>query len=106
MQIKFKDMEEGLYEARLLQIKKQTSLYGEYLKFIFTITEGELINYRFSGAVTPTPIKQSKFYRWTTNILGREPDPCFSTEEMIGKYCRIFLVKQKKLYIVKDVFMK
>ncbi|MEW6418934.1 MAG: hypothetical protein AB1480_12570 [Nitrospirota bacterium] len=67
---------------------------------------GNLRDYSFSGIVKPIPFKQGKFYRWVTNILGKEPDPDFSPEDLIGKECLIFLSKRNKnFYYVTDVFM-
>lgn len=106
MQIKFKDIQEGLYEARVSQIKEEIGIYGVYLKLIFTITEGELAYYRFPGLIKPTSIRQSKFYQWVTNIIGREPETEFSIYEMMGKECRICLSKVKDYYVVRNVFMK
>lgn len=105
MQINFKDIPGGFHKARLSDIKEETNIYGQYLKLIFTISEGELSHYRFSGLIKPTPIKQSKFYRWVTNILGKEPDDQFCTEDMIDKECKVLLAKRKRFYIVTEVHM-
>lgn len=75
MEIIFKDIPRGFFKARVSEIKEGRGAYGFYLRFIFTIIEeGELNHYKFSGKKTPTPIKQSKFYRWVTNILGEAPE--------------------------------
>jgi len=102
MKIRFKEIE-GRYKAKLTQIKEEKSVYGPYLKLIFTVMEGDLSQYRFTGAVKPTPIKESKFYKWVTNILGREPEDEFCVEEMIGKECMIYLSKYKNYYSVSQV---
>ena len=106
MKFRFKKIEPDFYKAKLCRIKEESGCYGEYLRFIFTITEGGLRDYSFSGIVKPVPIKQGKFYRWVTNILGKEPDSDLCAEDLIGKECLIFLSKRdKNFYSVTDVFM-
>ena len=107
MNIIFKDIPNGFFKARVSEIKQKYGTYGEYLCFIFTIIdEGELANYKFSGSVKPTPLRQSKFYRWVTNILGQLPEDTISTDSLIGKECRVYISKQNKYYSVSDVSMK
>lgn len=93
MKFRFKEIEPYFYRAKLSGMKKGFGCYGEYLRFIFTITEGNLRDYSFSGIVKPIPFKQGKFYRWVTNIMGKEPYSDFSPEDLIGKECVIFLSK-------------
>jgi len=57
MKIRFKDIEADTFKAKLSEIKEGFGAYGSYLRLIFTIIEGELKHYRFSGIVKPTPIK-------------------------------------------------
>jgi len=107
MGIIFKDIPVGFIKAKVADIKKQNGPYGEYLRIIFTISQkGEFSYYKFSGFVKPTPLRQSKFYRWVKNILGKDPnDDEFSIQELIGKECMIYLSKQDNYYSVKDVSM-
>ena len=103
----FKDVPEGFFKAKLSEIKEENGKYGSYLRFIFTIIdEGELKYYRFSGIVQSTCLKQSKFYRWITNILGQHPDSNFSTEDLLGEECLVFIAKKNNYYSVVDVSMK
>lgn len=107
MEFIFKEIPEGLLKARLLQIKKAEGAWGPYLRLVFTIIEeGELTDYKFSGMVKPIPLKQSKFYRWVTNILGYPPDDKFCTQDLIGKECMVYLCKQNNYYTVLDVSPK
>jgi len=107
MKFSFKEIEPDFYKAKLSGIKEEASCYGKYLRFIFTITEGSLRDYSFSGIVKPTPFKQGKFYRWLTNILGKQPDSDICAEDLIGKECSIFLSERNKnFYSVTDVFMR
>jgi hypothetical protein len=104
MEFVFKDISEGFFKAKVSDIKQENGKYGPYLRIIFTvIDEGELIHCRFSGIVKPIPLKQGKFYRWVTNILGNKPDHKFCTKDIVGKECRIYLAKQKNYYSVIDV---
>lgn len=104
MEFVFKDIPEGFFKAKVADVKQENGKYGPYLRLIFTVTdEGELNNCRFSGLVKPIPLRQGKFYRWITNILGYKPDYKFCTKDIIGKECRIYLAKQKNFYSVIDV---
>ena len=103
MNITFTDIKEGFYKAEVSLIKEGKNRFGPFLRLIFTITEGQLKHYRFSGFVSPSPFKQSKFYRWVTNILGQQPQSKFSTNSLIGKQCIVYLSKGKKDYLVTDI---
>ena len=106
MKVKLKDIEEGLYRAKVSQIVEETGPYGPFLRLIFTITEGELRNYRFSGSVRATSIRQSKFCRWVSNIFDQEPEEEFYLGDMIGKECLVCLSRRGKTYFVTDVYVK
>lgn len=107
MKFKFKDINPGMYMAKVSSIKEENGPYGMYLRFNFTITQGELKDWSFYGIVQPKPFRQSKFYRWMIIILGKEPADEFSVYELIGKECKIFLQKRTKgnkvYYSVKEV---
>jgi len=106
MKIMFRDIPPGSFKARVSEIKEETGSYGPYLRITFRIIEtGDLNHYRFSGIVKPTPLKQSRFYRWVKNILGKEPGDVFSPQEMIGKECQVCLSKKDGYYSVTDVSM-
>jgi hypothetical protein len=107
MEFLFTDIPEGFFKAKLSQIKKEKGTFGQYLRLTFIITEeGKLKNYKFSGIVNPNPLKQSKFYRWITNILGYPPEGALRSEDIIGRECKIYLAKQNNYYTVIDVSMK
>ena len=104
MKIIFKDIPEGFFRAKVWEVKEKKGPYGPYLRITFTITEkGDLAHLRFSALVKPTPLKQTKFYRWIKTILGKEPSDVFCTQDIIGKHCLIFISKQDNYYFVKDV---
>ncbi len=106
MKIDFKDIEQGWYNAMVSQIREGTGPHGHFLRIVFTITDGELQHYRFSGFVRPSSLKQSRFYRWITNILGEEPQNKFCTEELIGRQCLVYLSRRKDRYAVIEVYEK
>ena len=96
MRIKFKDINPGMYPAKISSIKEECGPYGSYLRFNFTITEGELKEWSFYDIVKPNSFKQSKFYRWISTILENEPVEGLSIYELIGKQYRILLQKRLK----------
>ena len=107
MEFVFSDIPEKFFRAKVSGIKKQNGNFGLYLRITFTITENGLLNHcKFAGIVKPHPLKQSKFYRWITNILGYPPEGTVRSEDIIGQECMIYLAKQKKFYTVMDVSMK
>jgi hypothetical protein len=106
MKFTFRDIQEGAYNAKVSQIKEDQGPFGPFLRLTFTIVAGELKNYKFSGVVKPTDLKQSKFYRWVTNILGQQPADDLDTNDLIGKECLILLSKVKDFYSVTDVYME
>ncbi len=106
MNIDFRDIKEGWYNAEVSQIMEGTGPHGPFLRMIFTITEGELQHYRFSSFVKPSGLKQSRLYRWITIILGQEPENEFSTEELIGRDCLVYLSKRKARYTVIELCQK
>jgi hypothetical protein len=104
MNIIFKEMPTGFIKAKVTEIHEKEGKYGLYLQIIFNVIEkGELANYRFSAMIKPTPLKNSKFYRWITNIMLKTPNDDFHTEDLIGKKCLINIAKQNKYYSVIDV---
>ena len=106
MNITFRDIPAGFFKARVSEIKEENGIYGPYLRITFCIIEtGDLNHYRFSGIVKPTPFKQSRFYRWVKNILGKEPGEIFSPQEMIGKECQVYLSRKNGYYSVTDISM-
>lgn len=107
MSIKFKDVNPGIYPAKITDIKEQNGPYGEYWRLNFTILQGELQDWSFYGIVKPNRFRQSKFYRWMVILMGEEPDAHFGLEQLMGKQCRIYLQKKTKgdkvYYSVNDV---
>jgi len=107
MKFTFKEIKPDFYKAKLVDIKHESSSYGPYLRFIFSIIDGDLKTFKFSAIIKPTPLKHGKFYQWLTNILGKEPASEFSLDDMIGKECLVYLSnnKNKNYFTVTDVLM-
>jgi len=106
MQFAFRDIEPDFYRARLLEIRKESGRWGDYLRLIFTVTDGELRGAEFSGFIKPTAVKYSKFYRWARNIFGEDPPSDFSDKDLVGKDCLIFISKKNhRFYSVTEVCM-
>ena len=107
MRIKFKDIKPGMYSAKITGIKDENGPYGMYLRFNFTIVEGELKDWSFYGIVKPNSFKQSKFYRWMIKLVGNEPEPDFCVAQLMGIECRILLQRRckndKTYYSVADI---
>lgn len=106
MKFTFRDIEPAFYRARLLEIHKESGCWGEYMRLVFAITDGELRGFKFSGFIKPATVKYSKFYRWVKNILGDDPPADFSDNDLIGKDCLVFISKKNdRFYCVTDVCM-
>jgi hypothetical protein len=107
MKLKFKDIKPGIYPAKITDIKEEVGPYGNYLKFNFTVIEGELKDWSFYGIVKPNPFKQSKFFRWMVIIMGEDPKEELAINNSMGRRCNIYLQKkikgQKIYYSVKDL---
>lgn len=107
MNIKFKDINPGMYPAKITGIKEEKGPFGVYLRFNFTIIQGELKNWSFYGMVKPNSFKQSKFYRWVIKLVGKEPAPDFCINQLMGIECRILLQRKckedKTYYSVADL---
>jgi len=95
---------EGLYQAKVKEIKENTGEFGPYVKLAFDITEGE-----FNGT-TKTLVaslkmtrnksgKNSKLYDAAKAILKEEPKTGDSLDlnNLIGKTCQILIINGKLL---------
>lgn len=93
---------EGLYLAKVADITEGVGEYGEYLRFVFEITDGEYIgitrNEIASKKLSKTRSgKTSKLYGFVKSLTGREPEPgsVVDIAGLIDKPCQI-LVKDDK----------
>lgn len=108
MKLKFKDITPGIYPAKITDVVEEYGPYGLFLRFSFTITNGDLKDWSFYGIVKPNTFKQAKFYRWMTIILDKEPpNDEFVLSQIVGKECSIALEKrikgEKVYYSVKEL---
>jgi hypothetical protein len=108
MKIKFKDINPGIYPAKITDVMEEDGPYGIFLRFHFTVTSGDLKDWSFYGIVKPNAFKQAKFYRWLTIILGKEPtSDQFVLSQIVGKKCNIALERKAKgdkvYYSVKEL---
>jgi hypothetical protein len=108
MKLKFKDITPGIYPAKITDVVEEYGPYGLFLRFSFTIINGDLKDWSFYGIVKPNIFKQAKFYRWMTIILDKEPpNDEFVLSQIIGKECSIVLERrikgEKVYYSVKEL---
>ncbi|MCP4912164.1 MAG: hypothetical protein GY909_03510 [Oligoflexia bacterium] len=92
MTISFKDISEGQHDARISDVEEVYNKSGFYLRFIFTVSDSKFNEHDFSATLKVSGSKKSYFYRWITNLVGREID-LLDTSSLIGKLCRISVVK-------------
>lgn len=106
MKFAFRDIEPDFYRARLMEIRREAGCWGEYLRLVFAVTDGQLKGFKFSGFIKPAPLKYGKFYRWVSNIFGGEPPENFSDKDLIGKDCLVFISRKNGgFYSVTEVCM-
>lgn len=107
MSICFNTIKTGEYNAKVKNISEESGPFGGFLRFCFTISDGELKGWNFYGIVKPYLLKESKFYRWVVNISDSNPEILTDLSDLIGKHCRIYLDKKMKnskiYYYVHDV---
>ena len=108
MKLKFKDITLQVLDQSWQLLVEEYGPYGLFLRFNFTITNGDLKDWSFYGIVKPNTFKQAKFYRWMTIILDKEPpNDEFVLSQIIGKECSIALEKrikgEKVYYSVKEL---
>ncbi len=96
-----------MHLAKVVDIKEGNGPYGEFLRFNFTVIGGDLKDWSFYGIVKQSPLRISKFYRWITKIMDKEPGEQFCLQDLLGKECKIFLQKKikegKTYYSVSDL---
>lgn len=99
-----KPIPEGLYEAKVKEISEDEGEFGEYLKFVFEITEGE------EKGTTRNAIASKKLSRTKSGKASKlvgyvealtktklQKGEVLDLEKMVGKYCRIFVKDDKEM---------
>lgn len=105
MKIQFKNITDCLLKARVSDIEKKEGVYGPYVKFIFTVLEGDWLHYKFSATASFLPLRQGKLFKWITDILGETPDNDFCLDELLGRQCLIGLSLRNHGYCyVKQIY--
>jgi hypothetical protein len=109
MKIQFRDITECLLKARVSKIEKKEGIYGPYVRFIFTVIEGDWLGYKFSATVSLLPLRQGNLYKWISNMLGETPEDDFVLDGLLDKICWIGLSLRNtgycyvsKVYPAKD----
>ncbi len=92
MTISFKNIPDGTYNAYISDIHEIYTSSDYYLRFIFKIDDSIFIKHTFSTTLKVSGSKKSYFYRWITNLVGREID-MIDTCSLLGKQCHISVVK-------------
>lgn len=97
-----KPIPEGLYKASVKEISEGTGQYGDYLKFIFEITEGEHKGVTRSAVAAKKLSKTkdgkaSKLFEFVKALSKKELDSgeSLDLEGLVGTACHI-LVKNDK----------
>lgn len=91
----------GVYAARIFEVKQTKAKSGNpMLSVVFTITEGDQVDQRIFHNLTL--VEQSmpfvkRFLRafYTKEQLGAEEGFELDTEELVGRECRIRLIREK-----------
>ncbi len=92
MTISFKNISDGSYNAYISDIQEISTMSDFYLRFIFNVVDSKFIEHIFSTTLKVSGSKNSSFYRWITNLVGRDID-MIDTDSLIGKQLRISVVK-------------
>lgn len=104
MKFGFRDIEPDFYRARLLEIRRESGRFGDYLRLVFAVSEGELRGFIFPGFIKPSTLRCGKFYRWVGNILGADPPSELSDRDLVGKECVVFISRKNgRFYSVTEV---
>lgn len=95
---------EGLYEAKVKEVSEDEGEFGEYLKFVFEITEGE------EKGTTRNAIASKKLSRTKSGKASKlvgyvealtktklQKGEVLDLEQMVGKSCRIFVKDDKEM---------
>ena len=99
-----KPIPEGLYKAEVKEISEAEGEYGEYLKFVFEITEGKEKG-TFRHAIASKKLSRTKSGK-TSKLLGYvealtqtrlQKGEVLDLEQMVGKPCQILVKNDKEM---------
>ena len=84
-----KVLEEGAYEARLLNVERKETKFGDRLLWTFEVA-GE--NTEVVGFTSMSPSTKAKAYQWAAAIAGEiDPKRGWGPEDLIGGECVVVL---------------
>ncbi len=85
-----KTLEEGIYDAVLLDVTQKETVHGESLMWTFAIpNEGDAEVVGFSSM---SPSSKAKAYQWASIIMGEiDSKKGWGPEDVIGGKCRVVL---------------
>src|ERR671912_1139972 len=84
-----KVLEDGAYEARLVNVEQKETKFGDRLMWTFEV-DGE--NTEVVGFTSMSPSTKAKPYEWATAIAGQiDPGLGWGPEDLIGGECAVVL---------------
>jgi hypothetical protein len=84
-----KVLEEGAYDAKLLNVEQKATKFGDRLMWTFEV-DGE--NTEVVGFTSMSPSTKAKAYQWAVAIAGEiDPKSGWGSEELIGGECIVVL---------------
>jgi hypothetical protein len=93
---KFAVVDDGVYKAKVVDIKVKDGKYGKMLQWTFEIFDhDEFGGVQITGISPKEATEKSKLYTWVTNILGTGEISIGDTlpvSKCIGKSCKVLVV--------------
>jgi hypothetical protein len=84
-----KILEDGAYDARLVNVEQKETKFGDRLMWTFNI-DGE--NTEVVGFTSKSPSTKAKAYQWAVAIAGEiDPKSGWGPEDLIGGECVVVL---------------
>ncbi len=85
-----KTLEEGIYDAILLDVTQKETIHGKSLMWTFAIPNED--DAEVVGFSSMSPSNKAKAYQWASAIMGEiDPKKGWGPEDVIGGKCRIVL---------------
>ena len=84
-----KVLEDGAYEARLVNVEEKATIFGNRLMWNFQV-DGE--NTEVVGFTSMSPSTKAKAYQWASAIAGEiDPKSGWGPEDLVGGECVVVL---------------
>ncbi len=85
-----KTLEEGIYDAILLDVTQKETIHGKSLMWTFAIPNED--DAEVVGFSSMSPSNKAKAYQWASAIMSEiDPKQGWGPEDVIGGKCRIVL---------------